>query len=137
MSNVTIQAQCQIVPKRSSKMSTPCLERRNFKKINCITCSLSSTYLFLKRIIVDVLLFEPICFIRGTDMGDIRKKRIFEFTLKSLLDRQENFSRNTVQEDSSSSVSQSCPTLCDPMDCSKPGFSIHHQLPEFTQTQVN
>ena len=33
-----------------------------------------------------------------------------------------------------SSVAQSCPTLCDPMDCSTPGFPIHHQLPEFTRT---
>ena len=32
------------------------------------------------------------------------------------------------------SVSQSCPTLCDPMDCSTPGLPVHHQLPEFTQT---
>ena len=35
-----------------------------------------------------------------------------------------------------SSVAQSCPTLCDPMDCSTPGLSVHHQLPEFTQTHV-
>ena len=33
-----------------------------------------------------------------------------------------------------SSVAQSCPTLCDPMNCSTPGLPIHHQLPEFTQT---
>ena len=33
-----------------------------------------------------------------------------------------------------SSVSQSCPTLCDPRDCSTPGLPIHHQLPELTQT---
>ena len=32
-----------------------------------------------------------------------------------------------------SSVAQSCPTLCDPMDCSTPGLLIRHQLPEFTQ----
>ena len=30
-----------------------------------------------------------------------------------------------------SSVTQSCPTLCDPMDCSMPGLSVHHQLLEF------
>ena len=36
-----------------------------------------------------------------------------------------------------SSVAQSCPTLCDPMDCSTPGFLVHHQLSEFTQTQVH
>ena len=35
-----------------------------------------------------------------------------------------------------SSVAQSCPTLCDPTDCSTPGLPIHHQLPEFTQTHV-
>ena len=33
----------------------------------------------------------------------------------------------------SRSVSQSCPTLCDPMDCSTPGFPIHYQLPEPVQ----
>ena len=36
-----------------------------------------------------------------------------------------------------SSVAQLCPTLCDPMDCSMPGFPVHHQLPEFTQTHVH
>ena len=32
-----------------------------------------------------------------------------------------------------SSVAQSCPTLCNPMNCSTPGLPVHHQLPEFTQ----
>ena len=36
-----------------------------------------------------------------------------------------------------SSVAQSCPILCDPMDCSMPGLPVHHQLPEFTQTYVH
>ena len=36
-----------------------------------------------------------------------------------------------------SSVAQSCPTLCDPMNCSMPGVPVHHQLPEFTQTHVH
>ena len=36
-----------------------------------------------------------------------------------------------------SSVAQSCLTLCDPMNCSTPGFPVHHQLPEFTQTHVH
>ena len=35
------------------------------------------------------------------------------------------------------SVAQSCPTLCDPMNHSTPGFPVHHQLPEFTQTHVH
>ena len=34
------------------------------------------------------------------------------------------------------SVSQLCPTLCNPMDCSTPGFPSHHQLLEFAQTHV-
>ena len=36
-----------------------------------------------------------------------------------------------------SSVTQSCPTLCDPMNRSTPGLLVHHQLPEFTQTHVH
>ena len=36
-----------------------------------------------------------------------------------------------------SSVAQSCPTLCDPMNRSTPGLSVHHQLLEFTQTHVH
>jgi len=35
-----------------------------------------------------------------------------------------------------SSVTQLCPTLCDPVDCSTPGLPVHHQLPEFSQTHV-
>ena len=35
------------------------------------------------------------------------------------------------------SVAQSCPTICDPMNRSTPGLPVHHQLPEFTQTQVH
>ena len=37
-----------------------------------------------------------------------------------------------------SSVAQSCPTLCDPMNCNtKTGLPVHHQLPEFTQTHAH
>ena len=35
------------------------------------------------------------------------------------------------------SVTQSCPTLCDPMNCSTPGLPVHHQLLEFTQTHIH
>ena len=41
--------------------------------------------------------------------------------------------QNTVQF---TSVAQSCPTLCDPMNGSKPGLPVHHQLPESTQTHI-
>ena len=36
-----------------------------------------------------------------------------------------------------SHVTQSCPILCNPMDCSMPGFPVHHQLLELTQTHVH
>ena len=36
-----------------------------------------------------------------------------------------------------SSVAQSCPTLCNPMNRSTPGLPVYHQLPEFTQTHVH
>ena len=36
-----------------------------------------------------------------------------------------------------SSVAQSCPTLCDPMNRSTPGLPVHHQLLEFTQTHIH
>ena len=36
-----------------------------------------------------------------------------------------------------SSVAQSCPTLCDPMNHSMPGLPVHHQLQEFTQTHIH
>ena len=36
-----------------------------------------------------------------------------------------------------SSITQSCPTLCDPMNHSTPGLYVHHQFPEFTQTHVH
>ena len=36
-----------------------------------------------------------------------------------------------------SSVAQSCPTLCAPVNRSTPGLPVHHQLPEFTQTHVH
>ena len=36
-----------------------------------------------------------------------------------------------------SSVTQLCPTLCDPIDCSMPGLPVYYQLPEFTQTHIH
>ena len=41
------------------------------------------------------------------------------------------------KEDEFSSVAQSCPTLCDPMNRSTPGLPVHHQLLEFTQTYAH
>ena len=43
----------------------------------------------------------------------------------------------TVSSVQFSSVAQSCPTLCDPMNSSTPGLPVHYQLPEFTQIQIH
>ena len=43
----------------------------------------------------------------------------------------------SINLESVSSVTQSCPTLCDPMNRSMPGLPVHHQIPEFTQTHVH
>ena len=45
-----------------------------------------------------------------------------------------NWASSSVQF---SSVAQSCPTLCNPVNCNTPGPLVHHQLPEFTQTHVH
>ena len=52
-----------------------------------------------------------------------------------------SYSMNIIRPPQSSvqfsSVAQSCLTLCDPMNHSTPGLPVHHQLPEFTQTDVH
>ena len=59
------------------------------------------------------------------------QRKTFGVTLKEILKKLES---GSVQF---SSVTQLCPTLCDPMDWSMPGLPVHHQLPEFTQTHVH
>ena len=62
---------------------------------------------------------------------------VVQGTLKSLL--QLHSSKASVHQCSTlkfSPVTQSCLTLCDSMDCSTPGFPVHHQLPELTQTHA-
>ena len=58
-----------------------------------------------------------------------------EKTLESPLDGKEikSVQFSSVQF---SSVAQSCPALCDPINCSMPGLPVHHHLPGFTQTHV-
>ena len=58
----------------------------------------------------------------------IKEKTLFLFIFSTII------SPRSVQF---SSVSQSCPTLCNPMNCSTPGLPVHHQLPESTQTHVH
>ena len=48
-----------------------------------------------------------------------------------------NKSHTWLSDSIISSVAHSCLTLCDPVDCSTPGFPVHHHLPEFVQTHVH
>ena len=50
--------------------------------------------------------------------------------------RKQRGTKEPLQFSSVSSVAQSCPTLCDPMNRNTPGLAVHHQLPEFTQTHA-
>ena len=68
------------------------------------------------------------------------KKPIKKSKRKSEKNLETNENKNTTFQNPSvqfSSVAQSCPTLCDPMNCSMPGLPVHHHLPEFTQTHVH
>ena len=47
------------------------------------------------------------------------------------------FTLKTMKHFQFSSITQSCLTLCDPMNHSTPGLPVHHQLQEFTQTHVH
>ena len=61
----------------------------------------------------------------------------FPMTVKHILSSGHQQSPFTVFHIGCFSVSQSCPTLCDPMDCSIPGFLVLHHLPELAQTHVH
>ena len=47
------------------------------------------------------------------------------------------YTRTYISSVQFSSVTRSCPTLCDPMNSSMPGLPVHHHLLEFTQTHVH
>ena len=62
---------------------------------------------------------------------------IYKIITEVLLDSTENYIHFPMTDTQFSSVTQSCLTLCNPMNCSTPGLPIHHHLPEFTQTHVH
>ena len=59
-------------------------------------------------------------------------KTIIKYTQKDIKESKYSFRSDQIR-----SVTQWCPTLCDPMNRSTPGLPVHHQLPEFTQTHVH
>ena len=60
-----------------------------------------------------------------------------DFLLAGSLKQMANHHRKKYIVTQFSSVAQSCPILCDPMNYSTPGLPVHHQLLEFTQTHVH
>ena len=64
------------------------------------------------------------------------KQEALSSPLHNLLARNSSLTTDQFLLIQLSSVAQSCPTLCDPMNGSTPGLPVHHQLPEFTQTHV-
>ena len=77
--------------------------------------------------------FFPLCHL-GTPIITDTSCKIHNLFRTELQNRDSLFNSSSVQF---SSVTQSCPTLCDPMNRSTPGLPVHHQLPEFTQTHVH
>ena len=69
-----------------------------------------------------IISLSKFSFLRGSVWFSCMFLRIYQFPLSSV-----HFS----------SVTQSCLTLCNPMNSSMPGLPVHHQLPEFTQTHVH
>ena len=63
-----------------------------------------------------------------------KQNRNHQQTKRELSEKTNRYRTLSVQF---SSVAQSCPTLCDPMNPSTPGLPVHHQLPEFTLTHVH
>ena len=67
----------------------------------------------------------------------ILKDKFYKQTKVDQGKRKDIAKRLTYSKARFSSIAQSCPTLCDPMDCSTPGLPVHHQLLESTQTHVH
>ena len=68
------------------------------------------------------------CMVRGLKICPVSKFQVYNTVLLTIV---------TLLYIQFSSVTQFCLTLCHPMDCSTPGFPVHHQLLELAQSQVH
>ena len=96
---------------------------------------LVGTSLFDYLFIPQLLLTSPCtrCWIQGLE----RTNKDFFLKGAHKLERETYIAITLVPVQFSSVQSQLCPTLCDPMNRSTPGLPVHHQLPEFTQTNAH
>ena len=69
--------------------------------------------------------------------GWTQSKNNTQLWMGLVIEARSNAVKSNIASVQFSSVTQSCPTLCDPMNRSTPGLPVHHQLPEFTQTHVH
>ena len=82
-------------------------------------------------------LFKKIRDTKGTfhaKMGLIKDRKYMDLQKQKILRRD---GKNTQKNCTKKIFTQSCPTLCDPMNRSTPGLPVQHQLPEFTETHVH
>ena len=87
-------------------------------------------YLELWCIPIETPVFKPIIIL-------LTYKKTRESEKKLGWQKDNSGEKKNWYKDFSSVQSQSCPTLCNPMDCSMRGLPVHHQLPELTQTHVH
>ena len=84
---------------------------------------------------IDILWISEL---KWAGMGDFNSMTIIPTSMgKNPLEEMKSPSVNKRVQNAVSSFTQSCPTLCNPMNHSTSGLSVYHQLPEFTQTHVH
>ena len=128
-----------------------CPPSYSYIKLVCSKFSLS-LFIFLAKDCASCGLLHILYLVEHCTRGRERTERMF-FARNLTATSQEEKSRNFMERSMNcgslpwktvylrnvqfSSVIQSCLTVCGPMNCSKPGLPVHHQLPEFTETHVH
>ena len=95
-------------------------------------CTFSKAYVFFLATILYFLILQDMQYIFNLSFLHIQGKIVF--SMKIIFFKVSFLFTESVQF---SSVAQSCPTLCDPVNHSMPGLPVHHQLLEFTQIHVH
>ena len=94
------------------------------------------TYAFL-RIWLRYMTSKRFFLLSSLQLNSMTQRACFLKAESALENMQNNEDKMRIYLSVLSSVTQSCPTLCNPMNCSMPGVPFHHQLLEFIQTHVH